>query len=323
MPIVGLRIVSWTPIVNTKEKIMPKTTKRNVDDRKGIIGGSSLGAMLGLSKYQSKHDVWLSWKGEERKITEKQQEIFDMGHALEDFIAKQAEKKYGVKVKKTSLTYIHPQLDWLICHPDRLVVGKVDGKRVGIEIKSSSSYDDRWGQEDSSEVPMDYLCQCHDYIMCDVCDVVWLIRFSNNRLTRYIITKDEELESMILAQAIEEMEKWKNGEEPIIEDYEEAKSYYNDSTEGDIEATEEILKAAEEIKSLKEQTKAMEDRIDELKTQIIGFMKDKKRLVDHFNNKLFSYTRIESTNFDTKAFKKDYPKLYEEYTSKSSYMKFQ
>ena len=95
MPIVGLRIVSWTPIVNTKEKIMPKTTKRNVDDRNGIIGGSSLGAMLGLSKYQSKHDVWLSWKGEERKVTDKQQEIFDMGHALEDFIAKQAEKKYG------------------------------------------------------------------------------------------------------------------------------------------------------------------------------------------------------------------------------------
>ena len=302
---------------------MPKTTKRNVDDRKGIIGGSSLGAMLGLSKYQSKHDVWLSWKGEERKVTEKQQEIFDMGHALEDFIAKQAEKKYGVKVKKTSLTYVHPQYEWLICHPDRLVVGKGDGKRVGIENKSSSSYDDRWGQEDSSEVPMDYLCQCHDYIMCDVCDEVWLIRFSNNRLTRYIITKDEELESMILAQAAEEMRKWEDGEEPKIEDYEEARSYYSDSTEGDIEATDEILKIAEEIKSLKEQKKTMEDRIDELKAQIIVFMKDKKRLVDHFNNKLFSYTRIEQTNFDTKAFQKDYPKLYEEYTNKSSYMKFQ
>ena len=256
-------------------------------------------------------------------MTEKQQESFDMGHALEDFISKQAEKKYGVKVKKTSLTYVHPQYEWLICHPDRLVVGKVDGKRVGMEIKSSSSYDDRWGQEDSSEVPMDYLCQCHDYIMCDVCDVVWLIRFSNNRLTRYIITKDEEIEDMILSQAAEEMRKWEDGEEPKIEDYEEARSYYSDSTEGDIEATDEILKIAEEIKSLKEQKKTMEDRIDELKAQIIVFMKDKKRLVDHFNNKLFSYTRIEQTNFDTKAFQKDYPKLYEEYTNKSSYMKFQ
>ena len=302
---------------------MPRTVKRDVADHKGVIGGSSLGATLGLSKYQSKHDVWLAWKGVEREVTKEQQEIFDMGHALEDFIAKQAEKKYGVKVKKTSLAYVHPQYDWLICHPDRLVVGKIDGKRIGMEIKSSSSYDDRWGEVDTSEVPLDYLCQCHDYIMCDVCDVVWLIRFSNNRLTRYIIKKDEELEEMILSQAAEEMRKWEDGEEPKIEDYEEARRYYSDSTEGDIEATDEILKIAEEIKSLKEQKKTMEDRIDELKAQIIVFMKDKKRLVDHFNNKLFSYTRIEQTNFDTKAFQKDYPKLYEEYTNKSSYMKFQ
>ena len=70
---------------------MPRTVKRAVDDHKGVIGGSSLGATLGLSKYQSKHDVWLSWKGVEREVTKEQQEIFDMGHALEDFIAKQAE----------------------------------------------------------------------------------------------------------------------------------------------------------------------------------------------------------------------------------------
>ena len=200
---------------------MPRTVKRDVADHKGVIGGSSLGATLGLSKYQSKHDVWLSWKGVEREVTKEQQEIFDMGHALEDFIAKQAEKKYGVKVKKTSFAYVHPQYDWLICHPDRLVVGKIDGKRIGMEIKSSSSYDDRWGEVDTSEVPMDYLCQCHDYIMCDVCDEVWLIRFSNNRLTRYIIKKDEELEEMILSQAAEELSKWERGEEPAIEDFDE------------------------------------------------------------------------------------------------------
>ena len=302
---------------------MPRTVKRDVDDRKGVIGGSSLGATLELSNYQSKHDVWLAWKGVEREVTKEQQEIFDMGHALEDFIAKQAEKKYGVKVKKTSLTYVHPRYDWLICHPDRLVVGKIDGKRVGMEIKSSSSYDDRWGQEDSSEVPMDYLCQCHDYIMCDVCDEVWLIRFSNNRLTRYIIKKDEELEEMILSQAAEELSKWERGEEPVIEDFEEAKSYYSSSTKDDIEATDEILKIAKELKALKKQSKEIEEKSDVLKAKIISFMKDKKRLVDHFNNKLFSYTRIEQTNFDTKAFQKDYPKLYEEYTNKSSYMKFQ
>lgn len=300
---------------------MPRTVKRDVDDRKGVIGGSSLGATLGLSKYQSKHDVWLAWKGVEREVTKEQQEIFDMGHALEDFIAKQAEKKYGVKVKKTSLTYVHPQYDWLICHPDRLVVGKIDGKRVGMEIKSSSSYDDRWGEVDTSEVPMDYLCQCHDYIMCDVCDEVWLIRFSNNRLTRYIIKKDEELEEMILSQAAEELSKWARGEEPAIEDYDEARSYYNEPTEGDVEADDEILKAFEELKEIKNSKKKMDDRADELKAKVISFMKDKERVVDHFGKKLFTYKRYETTSFDKDAFKDDYPALYELYVKKSSYMR--
>ena len=300
---------------------MPRTVKRDVDDRKGVIGGSSLGATLGLSKYQSKHDVWLAWKGVEREVTKEQQEIFDMGHALEDFIAKQAEKKYGVKVKKTSLTYVHPQYDWLICHPDRLIVGKIDGKRVGMEIKSSSSYDDRWGEVDTSEVPMDYLCQCHDYIMCDVCDEVWLIRFSNNRLTRYIIKKDEELEEMILSQAAEELSKWERGEEPAIEDYDEARSYYNEPTEGDVEADDEILKAFEELKEIKNSKKHMDDRADELKAKVISFMKDKERVVDHFGKKLFTYKRYETTSFDKDALKDDYPALYELYVKKSSYMR--
>lgn len=300
---------------------MPRTVKRDVDDHKGVIGGSSLGATLGLSNYQSKHDVWLAWKGVEREVTEEQQEIFDMGHALEDFIAKQAEKKYGVKVKKTSFAYVHPQYDWLICHPDRLIVGKIDGKRVGMEIKSSSSYDDRWGEVDTSEVPMDYLCQCHDYIMCDVCDEVWLIRFSNNRLTRYIIKKDEELEEMILSQAAEELSKWERGEEPEIEDYDEARSYYNEPTEGDVEADDEILKAFEELKEIKNSKKQMDDRADKLKAKVISFMKDKERVVDHFGKKLFTYKRYETTSFDKDALKADYPALYELYVKKSSYMR--
>lgn len=300
---------------------MPRTVKRDVNDHKGVIGGSSLGATLGLSNYQSKHDVWLSWKGVKREVTKEQQEIFDMGHALEDFIAKQAEKKYGVKVKKTSLAYVHPQVDWLICHPDRLVVGKIDGKRIGMEIKSSSSYDDRWGEVDSSEVPMDYLCQCHDYIMCGVCDEVWLIRFSNNRLTRYIIKKDEELENIILSQAAEELSKWARGEEPAIEDYDEARSYYNEPTEGDVEADDEILKISCELKEIKNQKKLIGDREDELKAKIISFMKDKERLVDHFGKKLFTYKRYETTSFDKDALKSDYPALYEHYVKKSSYMR--
>ena len=54
---------------------------------------------------------------------------------------------------------------WLICHPDRLAVGTVDGKKVAVEIKSSSAFDSRWGDEGSDEIPMDYLCQSQGYFI--------------------------------------------------------------------------------------------------------------------------------------------------------------
>ena len=52
-------------------------------------------------------------------------------------------------------------------------------------------------------------------------------------------------------------------------------------------------------------------------------MKDKKRLVDHFGEKLFTYTLIEQTKFDSAKLKEQNPDLYEKYLCKSSYMKFQ
>ena len=109
----------------------------------------------------------------------------------------------------------------------------------------------------------------------------------------------------------------------MIEDFEEAKSYYSSSTKDDIEATDEILKTAKELKALKNQSKEIEEKSDVLKAKIISFMKDKKRLVDHFGEKLFTYTLIEQTKFDSAKLKEQDPDLYEKYLCKSSYMKFQ
>ena len=83
------------------------------------------------------------------------------------------------------------------------------------------------------------------------------------------------------------------------------------------------MKIAKELKDLKKQSKEIEEKSDVLKAKIISFMKDKKRLVDHFGEKLFTYTLIEQTKFDSAKLKEQKPDLYEKYLCKSSYMKFQ
>ena len=300
--------------------------KRDVNDRTGIIGGSSIGAVLGLSTYKSSHDVWEDFTGVEKPpVDEKTQEIFDMGHELEGFIAKQTERIFGVKLKASNFAYVHPQYDWLICHPDRIMVGKDEsGNTIGVEIKSSSVYDNgRWGDADTSEIPMDYLCQCHSYMMCGVCDKVWLIRFSNNRLTRYIVEKDEETEDMILSQLVTWVHKVNSGWEPPYTDYKDACSKFKGATNDDIEATAEINDIVEELRAQQKIEKEAHNKTDALKAQIVSFIGDsKKKYLMYRGKKLGSFYLTEYPKIDEKALKEAEPKIFDKYSKTVSFMQF-
>lgn len=304
------------PITSNVIKIV-----RDVNDRKGIIGGSDIGGVLGLSTYKSEYDVYLDYIGQPKEVTEVQQAIFDMGHELEGFIAKQIERVYKLKLKSTKYAYVHPVCVQLICHPDRLVTGLVDGKRIGVEIKSSSAYDSkRWGDADSDMVPMDYLCQCHSYIMTNVCDEVWLFRFSNNRLTRYIITRDDEIEDNILKQVMTWIDKVEHGYVPQITDYRTATKVFNNNTEDDIEADDDITESVIEWREIQKEIKEREMQADILKAKIVEYMKDKKVLKNKEGEKLATYSKMVRQTFDSKAFQKDYPEEYVKYAKETAYM---
>ena len=298
--------------------------KRDVNDRKGILGGSSLGAALGFSTYKTPYEVAEQYLGKVEEVSAEQQEIFDMGHALEDFVASQIERKWGVKVQRSNFAYTNALDDRIICHPDRLVVGKVDGKRIGIEIKSSSVYDNRWGAEGTSDIPMDYLIQCLLYMANDVCDEVWCIRFSNNRLTRYIIEKNEEaveLMQTIVQHAIEFMNNCDKGIMPEPISYKEATSIFNNDTSGDIYASEEVYRVWADWKNIQSEKKHLEEQEDQLKVLLVKFIGDKKILKDEkTGDKLCTYSKVTTTRLDSKKLKAERPEIFEEYSNTTSYM---
>ena len=301
--------------------VKPIKVKRDVNDRAGIIGGSSAGAALGVSTYKTPYDVYLDYTGKTPPISPEQQEIFDMGHALEDFIARRAEKKYGIKVRRDNFAYLNPRCEKIVCHPDRIVGLKIDGKTVGIEIKSSSAYDNkRWGREDTDEIPYDYLIQCYLYMANNVCDEVWLIRFSNNRLSRYIIKKNEPMENQIVDSLIDWINKVDNGWVPPIEDYDTAVKVFSDP-EGEMEADKMLEDLIEEWRSLSKQRKEIQSNEDRVKALIVSTMKGKNTVVSQTGEKLCKYIKVTQTKFNTKRFKEDDPKLYAAYEEESSYMK--
>lgn len=299
-------------------------TTRAVDDRKGWLGGSSWGAALGFSTYSTPLEIAREYLGEKRQASQELQERFDMGHALEGFIASQAERKYGIKVQKTQYLYLSAHDQRLGCHPDRLVKGKIDGKSIALEIKSSSAFDSgRWGDEDTDEVPYDYLIQCYSYFECVGVDEVWLVRFSNNSLTRYIIGKPgTDIMEGIISKLTRFMDDADNGILPEPTSYSEAVSSYAEPREGDIEATDEVMDEWRRWTEIKKAKKALDTEEDTIKKKLVSFLSGngKTRIVDGSGRKLAQYLTVATTRLDTKKLKEEMPDIYDEfsYTSTSN-----
>lgn len=308
--------------IEARKEEQMKKTKRAVDDRKGWLGGSSWGGALGISTYSTPLEIAKEYLGEKREVSPELQERFDMGHELEDFIARQTERIYKVKPMKTSFLYLSDRDERLGCHPDRLVQKPVDGKRVALEIKSSSVYDNgRWGNPDTDEVPYDYLVQCYSYFECVGVDEVWLMRFANNQLTRYIVGRpDQVILDKIAYGLISFMDNADKGILPEPLDYAEAVRDYANPKDGDITAPQCVLDSIREWNEIKAKKKTLEKREDEIKKKLVEFLKESKksRIVDADGKRLASYSTTEATRLDSKRLKEEEPEVYEKYSYTST-----
>ena len=288
----------------------------------GFIGGSLGAKVLNCSNFGTPYDAWLAFMGKAPEPDEEIKERFEMGHQLEDFIAKQIERLYGVKARRCNYAYINPEHPWLICHPDRIATDK-DGKTFPIEIKSASSFSARkWGAEDTDQIPYDYLIQCYFYFHTGVPNpgYMWQVTFADNQIRRYIIKRDEAIEEAIFTPLIDIVEnRWMNGYPPEPSNYNEATQIWHMPTAGAIEGDEAIYEAVKKLDELKAEIKAIEEEQDKLKTQIVDFMQDKEKLM-HNGEKLMTYKKVEQSRFDSKSFRKDHPQLADAYTTTTSYM---
>lgn len=297
------------------------TEKRSVNDRKGVLGCSDIGAVYDASTYKSARDVAEAFLGKEKAVTPEQQMAFDMGHALEPVVADLITRFYGIRLRSTQNRYLCKAEPRLGCHPDRFVKGHND---QAVEIKTSSAFDSgRWGEADSDEVPYDYLLQCYGYFICiPRISLVYLFRFSNNRLTRYIIHRPEQsVLDGIVAHLTEWMDKVTSGWMPEPRSYREAVRAFSPK-EGSAEAPEGILTVISQYNGLSEQIKAMEDKQDILKLSLVKFLEEASAssLYDPSRGKtVCTYQKIERTSVDSKKLAELYPSIAEECSKTSEY----
>lgn len=142
---------------NTIERIPTAAMTREqwLQERKLALGGSDMGAILGLNQYRSAVSVW----ADKLSLVEETEdnEAMRVGRDLEPYVASRFEEASGLRVQKYNYLLRDPA-NHLSANIDRRIVGMA----AGLECKTASALSE--GKYKGGTYPESYYAQCVSYL---------------------------------------------------------------------------------------------------------------------------------------------------------------
>lgn len=251
--------------------IRPESHEEWLKERSEGIGASEVGAVIGVSPFDTPFSIFLKKTGQVPPEPENQ--AMKLGHLLEPVVAQLWEEATGEKVIKASaadIIYVHPDYDFMRATPDRIVRGR---KKL-LEIKTTVTAVDpddiypHWLAQVQYQM---YVTGIHD------ADLAWLVQGRYFGYTH--IPYDEEFAELI-AERVKEFwtESVTGGKEPeliSVEDFAIKGSDPGKTADADDKAVMELI----ELFQLNEDLGERESRANELKDALKLFMGESESLV--------------------------------------------
>lgn len=232
--------------------------------RKGAIGGSEIGTIMGLNQYESAYALMAKKLGliETPKLDNW---AIRFGQKFEEPILELFEEEHPDYEVYMTGTYKHPERPFMHANPDALA--RVNGEWVIVEVKTSKNY---W-----YEVPPSYIAQVRWYMAVLNIDKAVICGVVNMSWVEHWVERDDFEESVLVQYADEfyyrlqlgKMPEW-DGAQSTYEAVREMHPYIDD-TEVEIVGAESLLVAQQEFdKAQAELTK--------IKSQVMSAMGNSK-----------------------------------------------
>jgi len=288
-------------------------------DRTKYIGGSDIGAILGLSKFRSALDVWMEKTGKEVKALDSLPLRF--GSFAEEFVASEYARQTGVDLIHDESIYLHSQHSFMSAHIDRFVHG--DGIAMAptkiLECKTANPFaQSDWGDIGSDQVPMSYLCQCAWYQAITGIDEADLaVLFGNSDFRIYQIQRDKGLEDLLLDKATTFWDEYvlKDIPPPPQSEADYQALFKHGDAQQSIEANLETVKQITRLHLLNAEISTKEEEISVIKQHVMGQLENAELLT--YQNQLLATWKAPKPSFrlDTKRLEQDHPDLCAKYKS--------
>lgn len=257
-----------------------------------MIRASAVGAVLGLSKFQSPLTLYHRMRGE---IPEQEDnELLKEGRYFEDAIGRIAADKYGFEIQLDAPLSMTDG-DILSGHPDRFFV--MEGKIGVLEIKQTRYGEighGGWGDPGTDQVPEDYWFQTQTYsdlalrntdlFGYPVADFGLLAAHMNSGTELYKIPHDPQVMVKVREECRAFVKRVLDGDAPDPQDEADARNRWAVRERNPIGCDAGMLEQLRQLVRLKEQEKALRSQISEMQTAILCFAQDHDAIVYHDEN---------------------------------------
>jgi putative phage-type endonuclease len=290
-------------------------------ERQKGIGGSDVGAIMGVNKWKGPFEVYVEKIEEITEVKESGESSY-WGNTLEEVVAREFSIRTGKKVRKDRRQLVHKTNEFMMGNIDRRIVGE----NALLECTTVNVFGAK--EWDGEEIPPSYILQCQHYMEvmgADSCYIAALI--GGQRFVYKEIKRDEELISMIVKA---EKDFWINHVQKRIPpklDGSEAASKYLSKTFKRINKTLEVSLKAEykdkinEYLNIKNQMKVLDESLKVIENNLKNELGNaEKGIVEKF---LVIWKGITSNRIDSKVLKEKYPEIYKEVCKHSMSRRFE
>ena len=294
-------------------------------NRVNFLGGSDIGAIIGVSKYRSALDVWFEKTG--KHVDAKDSLALRFGSFAEDFIASEYARHIALPVVAHANPIIHGNYSYLAGHIDRFVLpdsstalfddsGILQASKL-LECKTASGFTQReWGEAGTDEIPLQYLTQCLWYLeltQLPSIDLAVLIGGSDFRI--YTVEADRPLQQLLVEKAVHFWSEYVVKDcPPPPESESDCQALFARSIPSKaIEASEAIRALIAELQVLEHNITHEEERISAIKQTIMQTMADAETLTIKGKPIITWKAPKPTTRIDTKRLSSEHPEFVKPY----------